>query len=466
MKHTKIMTLGVVLLVLSGCSLSPRFETPTLNLPSPVKEALHVNETWWESFHDTRLNTLLEEALHHNDDVKLSALRILKAKQSYGLSDAALYPTIQTNATSLRQKNSDKAYQSKSGTFSDTTLGLNLSYEIDFWGKLHDQRESNWELFLANRANARIVRNTLIHEFISTYFTLISLRERLDIATQQEKVYEVIYRLRQTQYDKGTINAVVLQQAHANYLSLQGTLVSLRETIATQESALMLLLGKEPQKIVKSETLTHTQLVSPLVIPQGIPSNLLENRPDISEALHTLKSKYALIGVEKSAYFPTISLSGSYGYQSQSTQTLFDAGASRWSVGPSLIFPLFDFGRIKTRVEISETEKESARIAYEQKVKKAYKEVYDALIRHASLQEKWHLAQEETNAYAQAFETMQKRFDVGTISLLDLLESQKSLLNMHLSRVNAHQLLLIAQAELFKTLGGGWRESTLIKDPS
>ncbi len=452
------------LLFLGGCSLKPDLNVPSMELPISEENTLHVNATWWENFGDASLNLLVAEALQSNYDIKLSALRILKAKQAYGLSDATLYPSLNANAGSTRQQTSAETYQHNRSLYTDNAMALNLSYEIDFWGKLSSQAESNWELYLASASAAQTVKNTLIHDTISSYLNLVSLSVRLNIVDETIQTYKAAYEFRLKQHERGTINELLVAQAKAQYLSTLTTQSTLLESKKLQENALLLLLGKSPKAFFEANATRINALPKAITIPKGIPSSILESRPDIQEALFTLKSKNALIGVEKAAYFPSISLTGSYGQQSESLDNILQSSANRWSFGPSLSVPIFDFGRIKARVSISETELKIALESYEQTVKKAYKEISDALGRHAILKEKVRTHEDEIAAYERSLHISTKRFNAGSISYLEVLDAQKGLLMARLNATTSQQAYLVSQAELFKALGSGWNEKNLLGD--
>jgi len=451
----------VTLLFLAGCSLSPQLSVPKMDTPQSSQEALHVNQTWWKQFNDPALNSLVDEALQGSDDLKLSALKVLKARQTYGLSESNEYPTLGAIGSTTRQKTSAETYTNKRYNYSDNNVGLTLAYEVDFWNRLSNQSEANWSLYLASQAARETVRNSLIYDVISAYFNLASLKERMAILEQSAKAYQASYEFRAKQQKVGTISDVLSNQALAQYNNVKASQNSLMESYKLQQSALAILLGKSPQALFASNN-EHTTLPDALTIPEGVPSTLMENRPDIKEALENLKSKNALIGVEKSAYFPTISLTGSLGQQSSALDNILQSSANRWSFGPSLSVPIFDFGRIKQRVAISETDLQSSLINYEQSVKKAYKEVHDALAKITLERNRLAFQKEELNAYQKVLDLNTKRFNKGVANQLEVLDAQKSVLSASLNVVGTQQTLLTSQAELFKALGGGWRESELL----
>ncbi|MDD2383042.1 MAG: TolC family protein [Sulfurospirillaceae bacterium] len=452
-----------ILLGISGCSLAPELTVPTVQIPtSSTTEALHVKAQWWKDFHDEKLNALVHEALLNSDDLKLQALRVLKAKQAYGLSDAARYPTLSANAGASRIKLSDETYQHNRTEYSDHTLGLSLQYELDFWNKLEGQSEANWSAFLGTKAARDTLKNTLINDVVVAYFNLGSLNERIAVMDDTITTYEQSYAFREKQLKAGTINDLLANQAKAQFNNAKSTKASLLETKSLQENALAILVGKTPKALFEKESIEPNKLPTAIVIPKGIPSTLMENRPDIKEALENLKSKNALIGVEKSAYFPSISLTGSYGQQSQSLNNILQSTANKWSFGPTLNVPIFDFDRIKTRVNMSETDLKSALIGYELSVKKAYKEVSDALTRYNTAQSKLSFQAEELNAYTKMLNISTIRFDKGAANQLEVLDARKGMLNASLSLISTKQALLSSEAELFKALGGGWDASILI----
>ncbi len=454
-----------ILLGISGCSLAPELRVPTMQTPQSASlESLHVKADWWRDFHDETLNALVDEALSNSDDLKLSALRVLKAKQAYGLSDANRYPTLNANAGASRVKLSDETYQHNRTEYSDHTLGLSLQYELDFWNKLEGQSEANWSAFLGTKAARDTLKNTLINDVVLAYFNLASLDERIVVMEETISTYEQSYAFREKQLKAGVINDLLANQAKAQFNNAKSLKATLLETKRLQENALAILVGKTPQALFENRPMQPNKLPSALVIPKGVPSALMENRPDIKEALENLKSKNALIGVEKSAYFPSISLTGSYGQQSQSLNTILQSSANKWSFGPTLSVPIFDFERIKTRVNMSETDLKSALISYEMSVKKAYKEVSDALTRYSSAQNKLSFQAEELNAYTKMLDITTKRFDKGAANQLEVLDARKGMLNASLSLITTKQALLSAETELFKALGGGWDETTLLNN--
>lgn len=461
MRNITLFSLSA-LLFLGGCSLSPDMNVPQIDVPkNTAQEVLEVDQTWWKRFNDPALNALVDEALANSDDLKLQALKVLKARQTYAYNVDNQFPNLTANASNSRNKTSDETYLHNRATYTDNNMGATLSYEVDLWGKLSSQSEASWSAYLATAAARETVRNTLIHDVVTAYFNLASLQQRIAILEQSADAYKATYEFRSKQQQAGTISDVLATQSLAQYQNAQAAKYALIQSYRLQQSALSVLLGQSPQQLFEHDAY-ETHLPMALVIPQGIPSSLMENRPDIKEALETLKSKNALIGVEKAAYFPTISLTGSYGQQSSDLDNILKSSANRWNLGPSLSVPIFDFGRISQRVSISKTDLQSALVTYEQTVKKAYKDVYDALAKQKALQQQLSSQEEEYNAYQKVLALTQKRFDIGVANQLEVIDARKNTLASSLNLISTKQALLVAQAELFKALGGGWNTQQLL----
>lgn len=456
------LSFTLLVILFDGCSLAPELNVPAIEEPQNIREEnIHVDKTWWKTFNDDALNLLIEQALTQSDDLKLSALKVLKARQTLGLSEANEMPSVNANASVSRQKTSYETYQHNRALYDEKAFNATLSYEIDLWGKLSSQNEANWSSYLASKAARETVRNTLIHDVFSAYVTLVSLRMRLDILEQTVQSYQAAYDLRAKQSRAGTISDVLANQTLAQWHNTQAAYEALKQSYALQQNALGILIGASPKAMQEPYALSPV-LPKALTIPQGVPSLLLEHRPDITEALQTLHGKNALIGVEKSAYFPSFSLTGSLGQQSESLDAIVHSSATKWSLAPGLSVPIFDFGRIEQRVAISKTDLQTALVGYEQTVKKAYKEVYDALAKTQTLRRQYALQEEELNAYRNVLSLTQKRFDRGVANPLEVIDARKNVLSGSLALVVTEQALLIAQSELFKALGGGWNAEELI----
>lgn len=461
MRTRVLSAIAAAALVFSGCSMAPEMKTPKLDLPTSFENSSDtnssVNMTWWKNFHDENLNLLIEEALKNNDDLKLAVANVQKARAQYGISKADMFPQIDLDASAKRQRKSSKAYPSNyGGIYNDYGFSASAAYELDFWGKVRNQKNADYSSLLATDANKEALRISLIVDVATYYFNLVSINEQLRIANESLKSYEDTLKYRETQLKYGVVDALVVAQAKAQVASANTLVQTINSSKITTQSALALLLGRTPKEIFESALVSSKRLPKSVEIPAGLPASLLQSRPDIKAAEETLRAKTSLIGVAKAAYFPNISLTGNYGFQSQNLDNLVSNSSQVWGFGPSLNMPIFHFGAIKAAVEMSESEQKAALISYDKTVKTAYKEVYDSLGKIRISKLKCSSVSQEVEANKQAFELANRKFDRGSTSYLDVLSAQKALLNAQLSYVSANTELLIDEVTLYKSLGGGW----------
>jgi outer membrane protein, multidrug efflux system len=461
MKTKILLALGTSAMLFSACSLAPEYQKPSLELPVAQKE-VSINADWFKGFNDKKLDLLIAEALKNNDDLKLAVVNVQKARAQYDISKADLYPQIDLNAAATRQKRSVNAFPGAfGGLYNDYSMSASVAYEVDFWGKNLNQRDANLANFLAVDANKETLRISLITDVATYYFNLVAAEEQLKIAKENLQNYEETLEYREKQYKYGVIDSLIVAQAKAEVASVKTKIEGIKVSKVKLQSALVILLGRSPKEIFESNIETDTKLPEFMDIPTTLPTNLLENRPDIKIAEENLKAKTALIGVAKAAYFPNISITGNYGYQSQKTGNLTSGDSQVWGIGPSLYMPLFDFGRISAAVDVSNAEQKAALITYDKAVKNAYKEVFDSLQSIKAIQSKKEAMEQQVAAYQEAYDVANKKFSVGTTSYLDLLIAQSLLLNAKLAYITTKSELLIEEATFYKALGGGWKEDRL-----
>jgi len=456
----KLVSVLITSLLLSGCSLAPKMSTPKSELPASQKNIV-INVQWWKQFNDENLNKLIVETLKNNDDLKLAVANVQKARAQYGISKADMYPQLNLNAAGSVQRKSVNAYLGRyGGIYKDFSLSASVAYELDFWAKAYNQKRANLALLLATDENKESLKISLITDVSTYYFNLIAISKQLEITKNTLKSYEEIYKYRQMQYTHGVIDKLVVAQVKAQVASAKSQLNIIKANEIKVKSTLVLLLGRTPKEIFKNILTTSTKFPESIKIPVGLPANILQNRPDVQAAQEILKSKTALIGVAKAAYFPAISLTGNLGYQSQMLSNLLGTGSQIWGVAPTISFPLFDFGRIAAAVKITKADQKAALISYDKVVKIAYTEVYEALETIKISKEQQDSVKEEVAAYNDAYEIAKKKFNMGTVSSLDVLNAQNSLLSAKLSYVKIQAQLLSNEATLYKVFGGGWKQTS------
>ncbi len=451
-----------VLILASGCSMAPKLDMQTLALPASIADtnaSLAIDDKWWEAFGDAHLNSLVEEALLNNDDLKLALSSVAQARATLGLREAERYPDINAGASGLRQKTSGESLSPFAGVQYDTfSLSASAAYEFDFWGRYKNSEEAALSELLASEADKETIRISLVSSVAELYFNLVALQRQVNVTEETIHAYKESYTYRLNQYKHGVIDALTLEQAHALYANAKLTLASLQERKILSGSALAVLLGKSPKEIFEERIRLKTAVLpQPLTIPSGLDSNLLEQRPDIRASQERLAAANALIGVAKADYFPSISLTGSAGLQSTELGNLMRSSAGMWSFGPSISIPLFDFGRTENRVKSAEEQKTSAMISYAKTVKNAFKEVYDSLKKIEMSHEKIRAQNEATQALQKVFTISQKRFDSGYGTYLEVVDAKRGLLSSLINTISLDAELVINQITLYKALGGGWK---------
>lgn len=450
--------------LLAGCAVGPDYARPSATLPEDYSQAIPearaaapVNPEWWMLFGDQGLNALVQQALDANQDLQAAIARLEAAEAGAREAGAGYYPAVDLGAATSRQGTSGVTYNGQrmgGATYDNRRAALSLSYEIDLWGRIRRQNEAAGAEALASRFARDSVRLALIGQVANEYLTLRS--HDAEVAVSQETVTsrENTLRIVQARLDAGSSSALELAQAENSLATAQSQLSQLKRLRALSENQIALLTGQPGLRIPAN----LTPLPLPPVPPAGLPSTLLEARPDVRQAEEKLVAANARIGVAKAAYFPAISLTGVYGSESMALSNLFTGPAGIWSAALGLSMPIFDAGRTGARVDQATAGQKESLAAYRKTMQTAFKEVNDAL---ASLRE---LAAEETANVAQleaarrALKLSQARYEAGYSGFLEVLDAQRTTNIAQLTYLNSRKNRLGAAVDLFKALGGGWRE--------
>ncbi|MGB5157915.1 MAG: efflux transporter outer membrane subunit [Desulfobacterales bacterium] len=472
MKKKLCISLIVAVMAIYGCSFAPKYSKPQISLPSEPASVTDntstINTNWWENFGDENLNLLIEEALKNNDDLKLAVARIEEARSRLGFAKADRYPVINANGTASRQKTSAEV-SFFGGAYINNyfSLSADVAYELDLWGKIKNRKEAALSALLSTKAGKDALQLSLISNVATVYFNLVSLGRQLQTTENILTSYKEIYEFRQKQYKHGVLDEMVVQQAKAQYDSVRILLENLKEQDAILKSTLSLLLGRTPKEIFDNLHNINHKLPEPIVVPAMLPSKLLESRPDIMQAEEYLKAANFQIGVAKAAYFPSISLTGTMGLESFELNKLLQSSAKMWGIGGNLLQPVIDFGRIKSNVKITEAQQKEAVIQYIMTVKTAFKEVYDALVKINTAGKKLSAQEEELKALERVLFLANKKYDVGVVDYLTVLDAQRGYLNASLNIIGYQTEVINNQVVLYKVLGGGWDKNSLSKnDPA
>lgn len=458
-----IYALSLSAFIFAGCSLSPELNIPTTQFPQTYRadskaETGYVDGAWWSSYGDAKLSSLIEEALANNYDLQTSMANISLARATLSSSTSNRYPSLDVQGSSQRIRSSADTFSSKAhNTYNDFSLSAVLSYELDLWGKYKEAEVSSRASLIASYAAKDTVKISLAASVAESYFTLISLYEQLDITNETIKAREEGLKRNEAKYAHGAIAKTTLLSERAELNSAQITKDALEQSIALQQSALAVLVGKSPEAIASfSQDGLPRILPIDVKVPANLPSELLTKRPDIKQAEENLKAANANIGVARAAYFPSISLSGALGFESTQLSNLMKSQSVMNSFGGSLASPLFNMGKTSANVESAKANKELAEITYAKTVQQAFQEAYDALNkRHTLTQKLEHQLAYEKNI-EQVYTLAKKQYENGYGDYLTLLDAKRNLLSAKLATSQTKQALLSSGVSLFKSLGGGW----------
>ncbi len=448
----------MVLLFLSGCTLGPDFKNPAANAPESYRTPVTVTDgvvdlKWWELFDDPLLFSLVTMALENNRDLRIAVSRIEQARATVGFIRADQFPRIDVEAGAVKGNYSGGSRSPD--TNSTVYLAAPLSWEIDFWGKFKRSTEAARAELMASEYGLKTVQLTLTADVVSGYYQLLDFHRRLAIAEETLNSRIKSLDIIQQRFDKGIIAELDVNQAQVQKEIAAGTIPLYKRSIAKTENGLSILLGRLPSAIKVQKNMTGQQL--PPDIPMGIPADILEHRPDIIQAKYQLKAQTENIGVAEALRWPAISLTGTLGGASTELGSIVTDGGV-WSVGGTLLGPVFDFNKNKRGVEIEEQKMQQSLYHYENTVLNAFREVEDALIEITTYREELAAIDRQQQASKNANELSKERYDKGVSSYLEVLDTERTLFSAELQLSQLQQQYINAYVGLYKALGGGWAD--------
>src|SRR6266404_2430372 len=460
----EIAVSGLVTALCSGCAVGPDYKKPDVSVPSEYRGlppdqkgkselASFGDEKWWDAFQDETLRELIQTALEQNYDVRTAALRVLEARAQLGIIRADQLPSLSGHAAAARERIPAQLGLPAVET-SVYQLGLSLSWDLDFWGKFRRATESARADLFAQEWAQRQVISSLVSDVASAYFQLRELDLELEISRQTLASRKDSLRLTQILADGGATSMLDVRQAEQLVFTAAASIPDLERRIEQQENFIGILLGNNPQGVARGRKLVDQPHA--LEVPAGLPSALLERRPDIRQAEQQLIAANAQIGVAKADYFPQISLTASGGYESSALTGLFSGPAGLWTFGGSAIQPVFEGGRIRNRVRFAQARTEEATVVYQQTVQQAFRDVSDALVGYRKSQE-FRIQQEHlTHSAEEATKLSNMRYKGGATSYLEVLDSDTRYFSAQLNLAQADLNELQAFVGLYSALGGGW----------
>jgi multidrug efflux system outer membrane protein len=455
----EVALVSVLMWALAGCMVGPNYKRPAVESPQSWRfedrEARDLaNTAWWEQFNDPVLNDLIRTALEENKDVKIAAGRIEEFAGQYMSTRAGLYPQIGYGASGAAERFTRRGpAPAMNPTHDFYQIFLNATWEIDVWGKIRRATEAARADLLSTEEGRRTVILSLVSAVANAYVNLRNLDKQLEIAKQTAESRKESYRIFQLRFHGGVVSALELNQVKSEYELALAAIPQIQKTIALQEHAISVLLGRNPGPIPRGRSID--ELRSPAV-PAGLPSDLLARRPDIRQAEEDLVAANARIGVAKAAYYPTISLTGMLGVASSDLNHLFAGPAKIWSFAGSILGPIFTAGAIKGQVKAAEAVQQQTLVRYQQVIQTAFREVEDSLADRIHTADQLRALGQQVASLREYVRMARLRYDEGYVSFIEVLDAERSLFNAEIEYTRTQAVLFQALVNLYKAMGGGW----------
>jgi multidrug efflux system outer membrane protein len=450
-------------LVLAGCMTGPDYRRPSLELPQafqyePREAAETANAQWWKQFRDPVLDALIAEALANNPSVKVAVANLEQAAGVFAQARSGLFPQVGYGASGDRSRateagaapaiaslvpNPQTAYQ----------IALNASWELDLWGRIRRLSEAARANVLASDEARRGVILSLVASVATGYIQLRGLDAQLEVAQRTLATYAESVRLFELQFKYGQVSQMTVAQAQSQYETAAAQIPQIESQIAQSQTALAILLGRNPGPIERGKTIDELALPS---VPAGVPSSLLERRPDLLQAEQTLIAANAQIGAAKALYFPAISLTGALGTASADLSKLFSGPARVWSYAGVITGPIFTFGAISGQVAQAEAAQQAALWNYRLSIQNAFGDVDNALIASQKLQEQLEAQARLVTALRDYSRLARLQYDAGYAPYSTVLQAEQSLFPAELTLASVRASLYASAANIYKAMGGGW----------
>lgn len=451
-------------MMLAGCKVGPNYQRPPITVPGGYRGlAPETTETttslgdekWWTVFQDEQLQKLIRQALSENYDVRIAAARVLEAQAAVGITRADQFPTITGGVSGSNQRFPKTAILPSFET-SPAQVNLSLFWELDFWGKYRRATEAARATLLATEWGKRAVISSLVSNVATAYFQLLELDMEMEISRRALQSRRESLRLVEIRQRGGTTSLLDVRQSEQLVYTAAAAIPDLERRIEQQENLISILLGQNPAPVARGKPLIENSISA--TVPAGLPSFLLDRRPDIQSAEQQLVAANARIGVAKAAYFPQITLTAVGGYQSPALTNLFTGPAGLWSFGAQLTQPIFEGGRIRSGVRLTEAQQQEAVLIYQQSIQQAFREVSDSLVAYRKHQEFRDQQALLTGAAQDAIRLANLQYGGGVTSYLEVLDSDTRYFEADLALAQADLNERLALVQLYNALGGGWQQ--------
>ncbi|MBE0571059.1 MAG: efflux transporter outer membrane subunit [Ignavibacteriaceae bacterium] len=461
----KIFFVLMLLIFAVSCSIGPDYVRPPVEIPDStlyvqdytVEDSLALalaDTTWWELFGDTVLTYLITTAVQENNDIKIAAARVDQYMGLYGVNQSDYYPKFDAGVSGQIGESNSQGVKFRDNRFN---VSLSAFWEIDIWGKI---RRAN-EAALADLLAAEEVRRGIILSITSlianSYFDLLSLDTQLEIAKRTVESRAKSLELFQLRWERGDISQLEISQLESEYWYAKSQIPLLEKSIVQLENAISVLLGRNPGPIPRGQMIADLILPE---IPESLPSTLLERRPDVLEAEQQLIAANARIGVVKSLYYPSLSLTGLIGFSNNDIAKLFEPSSFVWNAGGSLLAPIFRAGEISSQVESAEAIQRQAFFNYIKSVQTAFSDAQNALVERKKTEEIYFSDGKRLEAITTYYNLSNMRYEEGATSYLEVLDAERNLFNSELGYVQSRATLMKSAVGIFSSLAGGWLDKT------
>lgn len=459
-------------LLLAACAVGPEYERPEVEVPDEWPDEVLLSdeasdewESWWKRYDDDTLNELVARALDDNLEIRLQLDRIQESRARLGLAEAERMPTLDAQAEASRERRSEaelgEAAILSGASQTDNLFSITgmLGYEVDLWGRIARQEEAADAILSESVFSHDAVRLNVVSDVVTTYFNLRATERQLRITERTVESREETLRIERDRYESGDTDSLTVRQAESELESARAQLPAQRERVETLKTALGVLVGMEPAELMDELDYGEDQLrdlALPEEVPAGLPSELLRRRPDIRAAEANVMAATAEIGVAEADRLPRFNLSGFLGTTATEVGDLFEDGSGTGGVAASVVGPVFDFGRSRSRIETAEALQEQAESQYFLTVTTAFQEVRDALTFYETSQERVEAVHRQVEAIDATHRLAEIRYEAGLIGFIELLDAERALLDAELALAEAVRDRLAATATLFKVMGGGW----------
>jgi outer membrane protein, multidrug efflux system len=458
----RLGTLGLVLALLTGCAVGPNYKQPPVSAPDQYREVQGppapapsvADQPWWDVFGDETLKQLIDEALRNGYDVQLAASRVAEARARAGIARSEFFPQIGYGADWSRGRSSVYVPPFSTATINLNAVNVNFGWELDLWGRIRRLNEAAKAQYLATEDARRGVLLSLVSDVAQTYFQLRELDEELEITKKTVASFQETYDLFKRKLDEGAASALETSYAEAALGQVAAQIPEIERRIEATENQLNLLLGRNPAAVPRGESITAQPV--PPEIPAGLPSELLQRRPDILQAEQQLVAANALVGVATANFFPRISLTGLFGAVGPELDNFFYPAGKTWSIAAGLLGPLFQGGRLRSEYDATYAQWEQTRVQYEQTVTGAFAETTTVLYARAKIAASVAELERAVAAYGEMVRLSNLRYFTGLSNYFEVLYAMQLLFPAEIALARSRLDLLIDYVDIYKALGGGW----------